>query len=363
MVIKQRDYYEVLGVSRDADQAAIKDTFRELTLKFHPDRNKDPEAEEHYKEIAEAYAVLSDPDKRQQYDHRGFSGVSDFSAEDLFGHIDLGDLFGESDFGFGGGSIFDRFFRHGRHRQASKGGDLEIVVHLPLERIASGGEETVRFQRLAPCTGCEGTGAEKGTQPKSCETCGGSGQQVLRNDKQENVFIKQITTCPVCHGMGTVIETPCQLCNGSGKLEKEESLTVNIPKGAEEGMMLRIPGHGLAAAQQGIPPGDLFVIIRSRRDVRFQRQGADLWREETVELVDAVLGTTLMVPTLDGEVEVTIPPGTQPDAVLRLRNKGLPKFGNDSNGDLNLKISVEIPTDLSQDEHQLYKKLQDCRKH
>lgn len=362
MATTQRDYYDVLGVSREADQAAIKEAFRKLTLKYHPDRNKDPEAEERYKEIAEAYAMLSDPEKRRQYDRGGFAGVADFSAEDLFGHIDLGDLFGERDFGFGGGSIFDRFFSGGRHRRVSKGKDLEIVVYLPLERIAVGGEETVRFQRSAPCDSCNGSGAEAGTQPKRCETCGGSGKQVLRSDQQKGVFFQQIATCADCHGRGTVIENPCQRCQGLGKLDKEESLTVNIPKGAEEGMMLRVPGHGLAGAQPGIPPGDLYVVIGSQPDARFQRQGADLWRVQTVDLIDAVLGATFRVPTLDGEVEVTLPAGTQSDEILRLRNKGLPFQESDRKGDLNVKIRVEIPTHLSATERQLYQQLRNCRK-
>jgi molecular chaperone DnaJ len=366
VVSTQRDYYEVLGVARDADDKAIKDAFRKLTLKYHPDRNKAPEAEERYKEIAEAYAILSDPEKRRQYDQKGFAGVAGFSAEDLFGGINFADLFGDTGFdfggGFGGGSIFDNFFHRRGRRTATQGEDLEIMIRVPLERIASGGEETVRFHRQAPCQGCGGSGAESGSAPRQCDACGGSGRKVLRSEqRKDSVFFQQVTTCLVCHGRGTVIDKPCGQCMGRGQVEKEESLTVNIPKGAEEGMVLRIAGHGAAAGQAGLPPGDLYLVIASYPDNRFQRHGADLWRVETVGVADAALGTRIRVPTLSGHADVRVPPGTQPDEVLRLKGKGLPCLESDRRGDMNLRIRVEVPTGLSRKERKLYEELRKQR--
>jgi molecular chaperone DnaJ len=350
----------VLGVASDADDKAIKDAFRTLALRFHPDRNKEPGAEERFKEIAEAYAVLSDPKKRAEYDHRGFAGVSGFSPEDLFGGIDFGDIFGKGnwggDFGFGGG-LFDHFFRR-RHAGSRRGEDIEIELAIPLEKVAHGGEETVRFTRAAECPECHGSGAAKGTQPKACETCHGTGR-VTRSQRESkgNVFIQQISMCPACHGRGTIIEKPCLACAGSGRVEHAEKLVVTIPIGVEEGMALKLAGKGQASSEAGGVPGDLYVVVRSEQDVRFTRDGADLWRNETISIPDAVLGTTLNVPTLEAEASVTIPPGTQPDAVLRLHGKGLPEFRGKGRGDLYLRLKVHVPERLAPKERDLYDKL------
>ena len=351
----QRDYYEVLGVKRDADAQAIKDAFRELALKYHPDRNKDPEAEARFKEIAEAYGILSDPNKRAQYDSGGFAGVADFSAEDIFGGIDFGDIFG--DFGFGmGGSIFDRFFRH--HRAGPlRGHDIEVLLQVPLTTIAHGGKETVHFSRPTLCQTCDGTGGRGGSAPRTCTTCSGSGQKVVTQSEKEGVLLKQIGICPDCRGRGQVIDDPCPECQGSGHQISETSLEVNVPVGAEEGVALRVAGHGYPSDDVNGQPGDLFVIVRSRPDPRFQRLGTDLWRFERLEVTDAVLGTHRKVPTLDGEVDVTIPEGTQPDEVLRLRGKGLPVFGGDGHGDMNIRIEVHIPEHPSDEERRLYEQL------
>jgi len=365
MADQQRDYYEVLGVLHDADQKAIKEAFRKLALIYHPDRNKAPDAEEKFKEIAEAYAVLSDPDKRAKYDARGFAGVADFSPEDLFGGIDFGDIFGDMGFGFGfgGESIFDRFFRH--HRVSpSRGQDLEVHLVVPLEHVYRGGEETVRFTRYITCPVCSGSGARPGTTPRKCETCGGTGRKVITRDQQQeagSVRFQQITVCPTCHGKGVFIDEPCSECHGRGQVEKEESLKVQIPVGVEEGTALRIAGHGMPSEQEGGSPGDLYVTVTSAPDSRFERVGADLWRRETLEISDAVLGTKIKVPTLEGEVEVKVPPGTQPEEVLRLRGKGLPRFGKNGRGDLNLSIQVHIPHKLSAEERALFEQLRELR--
>jgi molecular chaperone DnaJ len=354
----------VLGVPRDATGKQIKDAFRTLALKYHPDRNKEPGAEERFKEIAAAYAVLSDPHKRREYDERGFAGVAGFSDEDLFREVDFQDLFGGLNFDFGGpgfgGGLFDRFF--GRRRTGPpRGANVEVEVRVPLERIATGGEEKVRFMRPVSCPACKGSGAKAGTKPRRCEPCQGTGrrtQQSRRHEREGEVVVQSISVCPACQGRGEIIDQPCPQCDGRGQAEHEESLTVNVPAGCEEGMALRVPGYGMASEAKGGVPGDLFVIVRSLPDPRFERAGADLWRREAVTVPEAALGTHRTVPTLDGTVEVTIPQGTQPDAVLRLAGKGLPEFGGGARGDLYLRLRVQVPERLSAKERELYEQLQ-----
>ena len=353
----QRDYYEVLGVAKDADQKAIKDAFRNLAMKYHPDRNKEPGAEEHFKEIAEAYAVLSDPKKRAEYDARGFAGVEGFSQEDLFGGINFEDIFGGLNFDFGGGSPFEGFF-HRRRKGPMRGANIEVELSITLDRVANGGEENIRLNRPATCPDCRGTGAEGGAAPKACDTCKGSGRITRSSRKEkEHILIQQISICPSCRGRGNIIEHPCLKCHGSGEIELDENLAVRIRKGVEEGMALRITGKGMPSPETGGIPGDLFVVVRSKSDPRFERNGADLLRQETIPLTDAVLGATLQVPTLGGSVSVTIPPGTQPGAVLRLKDKGLPDFGNGRHGELYLRIDVHVPEKLSREERALYEQL------
>ena len=352
----------MLGVAKDADQKAIKDAFRNLALKYHPDRNKEPGAETRFKEIAEAYAVLSDPKKRGEYDARGFAGVAGFSQQDLFGGINFEDIFGGLNFDFGGGSPFEGFF-HRRRAGPQRGANIEVELFVTLERIARGGEEKVRLAHPSTCPACHGTGAEGGGEPLKCKTCGGTGHLThSRREEKEHVLIQQITTCPACHGRGSTIEKACPQCRGSGEVAQEDVLTVKVPQGAEEGMALRIPGKGMPSPDPGGIAGDLFVLVYARRDPRFERAGADLLRVETIPLTDAVLGTTLEVPTLDGSASVTVPPGTQPDAVLRLKGKGLPLFGGGGHGDLYLRIGVQVPQRLSRTERELYEQLRDIAK-
>jgi molecular chaperone DnaJ len=353
---QQRDYYEVLGVPRDADAKAIKDTFRTLALKFHPDRNKEPGAEERFKEIAEAYAILSDPKKRTEYDTRGHAGVAGLSPEDLFGGIDFEDIFGGFGFDLGGGGLFDRLFR--RRAGPRRGRDVEVHVVVPLEKVLSGGEETVRVGHPIACPACGGSGAKAGTEPRPCADCDGSGRQV-KSERKDNVSFQQITTCSTCHGRGAIIDTPCPECHATGESRREESLAVKIPVGIEEGMALRVPGRGLPAPVTGGPPGDLLVVVRSARDPRFERHGADLWCRQDLDLTDAVLGTGLEVATLDGEVNVEVPPGTQPDTVLRLTSKGLPEFGGGRRGDLFLRLRVHLPERLSRKQRHLFEQLRE----
>ncbi len=358
MATNQRDYYEVLGVPRDADEKAIKSAFRSLALKYHPDRNKEAGAEERFKQIAEAYAVLSDPKKRKDYDSRGFAGVAGFSTEDLYGGIDFGDLFGGLNFDFGG-SLFERFFG-GAHRGPPRGANIELDLAVPLQRVAQGGEETVRVMRREACPACGGSGAKAGTQPRACPACGGSGRlSHSRREGKGNVLIQQITVCPACKGQGRVIDQPCPECLGRGQSEREETLSVNIPIGVEEGMALRLAGRGMPSPQKNGHPGDLFVVVRTAPDARFQRSAADLWHDASIRVAEAALGTKLSVPTLDEPAEVTVPEGTQPGAVLRLRGKGLPHFGGGRRGDLYLRLTVEIPRQLGAEERALYVRLRE----
>lgn len=355
----QRDYYEVLGVPRGADAKSIKEAFRKLALRYHPDRNRSPDAEERFKEIAAAYAILSDPKKRTEYDARGFAGVAGFTPEDLFGGIDFGDIFGDLGFGFDiGGGLFERLFRRGK-AGPRRGQDVEVALSVPLERVNLGGEETVRISRPVTCAACRGSGAKAGTAPRKCAECGGTGRKVIAHQEKKGVHFQEITTCPACGGSGIIIDKPCRECGGRGDVDRFETLKVNIPIGIEEGTALRIPGHGLPGREANAPPGDLFVVVRSGPDPRFERLGTDLWRAEAIELVDAVLGARVKVPTLDGCIEVAVPAGTQPDSILRLRGKGLPSFGGGHRGNLNLRIVVRVPERLSVKERRLYEQLRD----
>jgi molecular chaperone DnaJ len=361
MADSERDYYELLGVPRDADTKTIKDAYHRLAMKWHPDRNPAADAEQHFKKIATAYAVLSDPKKRARYDARGFEGVAHFSHEDLFGGLDLGSVFGDLGFGFGpgGDSIFERFFDQDRARPA-RGRTLRVRLQVPLERIASGGNETLRFSRPVECTKCHGYGTKSGSPPPTCPECRGAGHRVVTADAKKNrgasVIIQRMEACPKCLGKGVLTEKPCRRCGGNGQLDEQEALKVTIPQGIEDGMVLRVPGHGLPGAA-GIPSGDLHVVISSLPDARFQRRGADLWRAQALDVADAVLGTKVRVATLNGDVDVKIPPGTQPDEVVRLRGKGLPRFHGAGSGDLNLRIQVHIPEKLSLEQRRLYEQL------
>jgi molecular chaperone DnaJ len=238
-----------------------------------------------------------------------------------------------------------------------QGANLEMRLVIPLERVLRGGEETVRLARPQHCTGCQGSGAEHGTTPKACEECGGKGQQVTRR-VERGVDILHITTCAVCHGRGIVIEKACQACAGTGEIERAETLTLKIPIGVEEGMVLRISGHGSPSRESGGVPGDLHVHVYSAPDLRFNRRGSELWRTQSVPVPDIVLGTELEVPTLDGPVTVTVPAGSEPGKVLRLRGKGLPELGGKRRGDLCISLQIQVPDRLSQEERKLYERLQ-----
>ena len=358
MASGKRDYYEVLGVSRDSSAEEIKKAYRKLALQYHPDHNNEPDAEEKFKELSEAYGVLSDRDKRARYDRGGFDGLDGLSAEDIFGGINFGDIFGGAAGGGFGGSIFDEIFGFGRRRGPARGRDVEVELIVPLKRILTGGDETVTYNHAKSCNVCEGSGAKPGTEPENCEECGGAGQKVYTS-RQQGMTFQQVAICPVCQGRGSVIKEHCPECRGSGSIEGETKVKVNIPAGIEEGMGLRVRGQGNLSPEPGGPAGDLIVVVKTEKDSRFERKGEHLHHVENIHVSDAVLGTRVDVPTLVGEVEMKIPAGTQPGTVMRIPNEGLPNFRTGRRGDIYIKIQVDIPKKPSKEEKKIYEQLRE----
>ncbi len=350
---QKRDYYEVLGVSRDASEQEIKKAYRRLAMQYHPDHNQDdPQAEDKFKELSEAYGVLSDPETRSRYNRGGFAGLEGMSAEDIYGGINFNDIFG----GGGFGSIFSDLFGFSQQRGPARGGNIETQITVPLKRILTGGEETVHYQRMENCGSCEGTGAKEGTKPVTCETCNGSGQQV-HTIQQHGVTLQQIATCQTCFGRGSVIKDPCTTCSGKGIIEQKRSMEINIPPGIAENTALRLDGEGHSNSQPGSIPGSLYVVVSTEKDPRFERRGEHLHRIEQIEIPDAVLGTSIDIETLTGSVEVKIPPGTQPGTTLRLANEGLPVFRSGRRGDIYVTVRVNIPKKPTPEQKELYEKL------
>ncbi len=348
----KRDYYEVLGVEKNASADDIKRAYRRLALKYHPDKNPgDKEAETKFKECAEAYEVLSDSDKRQRYDQFGHdglrgAGIHDYSRmnwqdigsifEDLFG---IDDIFGDV---FGGG-------RRGRSSRggASRGYDLETTVELSLLEIAKGTERTIEYTRQDLCSECSGSGAAKGSKPSKCPACGGRGQ-VARGGG----FFQMVSTCPQCRGTGEIISNPCAKCKGSGREPKKRVISVKIPAGVHEGQAVRISGEGEAGTKGG-PPGDLYCYVHVKPHPFLQRDGADIIASVPISFTQAALGGLIEVPTLNGTEELRIPPGTQNGNVFRIRGKGLPNMRSGRNGDELVAVHIEIPRKLNAKQQQL----------
>lgn len=351
----RRDYYEVLEVERTASQQDIKKAYRRLAMQYHPDHNKSHDAEEKFKELSEAYSVLSDADKRARYDRGGFAALDGVSAEDLFSSMGFGDLFGR-----GTGSIFDDIFGFGRggRRGPSRGPNVEVELVVPLKRILVGGEETVEFTRTVACGECGGSRARPGTEPRACADCGGTGQKVFTS-RQHGMTLQQVAVCPTCRGYGSIIDDPCPHCSGTGREEQKSEIKIRIPEGIEEGTALRVTGQGGISPDPDGPPGDLIVVVHTEDDPRFERRGDHLHRVEKIQIADAVLGVTLAVPTLVGEVEVKVPPGTQPGTVMRLANEGLPNFRSGRRGDIYVRIQVEIPKSVSAEEKEIFSRLKE----
>jgi molecular chaperone DnaJ len=340
-VAGKRDYYDVLGVARDASADDIKKAYRRLAIQLHPDRNKEPDAEERFKEVSEAYAVLSDAQKRARYDQFGHAGIdSQYSAEDLFRTIDFSDLFR----GMGFGSIFEQFFGMGRSGP-SRGRDLQVSHTITLEQAFTGTDADIEYWRLEGCGQCKGSGAEPGSRVDTCTTCGGNGQ-VQRLQRTPFGTLSQIGTCPDCGGAGRRIASPCRTCRGTGHDRHKRSVTVHIPAGIEDGQSLRIAGQGEVGGRGG-PYGDLYVEIHVREHPRFAREGADLLAELPISIPQAVLGTQVEMPTLDGTVRLEVPAGSETGKVLRLPGKGMPYLRGTGRGDLHVRLRVVVPQKLS----------------
>jgi len=348
--LARRDYYEVLGVSRDAGDAELKKAYRAKALADHPDRNPDdPAAEERFKEASEAYAVLSDPEKRRAYDRFGFAGIGGGAGGGFQDFGDFGnftdlfsDLFGDL---FGGA-------RGGRARgRGQRGADLRYNLEIELADVIEGVQSQIKIPKMRPCTTCSGSGAEAGTRPETCARCQGSGQMILQQG-----FFRISRPCDECSGAGEVIRRRCGDCRGSGRVEAEQTITVTIPPGVDDGTRLRLGGEGQAGIAGG-PPGDLYVVVSVKPDERFERDGGDLHYVAPVSFPQAALGAEIEVETLEGKTQLTVPSGTQSGKVLRMRGKGVPTLRSSHRGDQLVHIYVEVPTRLNARQRALLEQL------
>lgn len=358
----KRDYYEVLGVAKDATADEIKKAYRKMAIQYHPDKNPgDKEAEEKFKEAAEAYDVLSNSDKRARYDQFGHAGMSGaagnggpfgegMSMDDIFSMF--GDIFGGRGGGFSG---FGGFGGGGQQQRMYKGSDLRVKVKLDLKEIANGAEKKFKLKKYVPCTHCHGSGAEGNSGTETCETCKGSGS-VIRTQQTILGMMQTRTTCPTCNGEGKIIKNKCKECAGDGIVHGEEVVNVKIPAGVAEGMQLSMSGKGNAGKRNGIP-GDLLIQVQEEPHPELIRDENDLVYNLLLSFPTAALGGTVEIPTIDGKAKVKIDPGTQPSKVLRLRGKGLPRMGGYGVGDLLVNISVYVPETLNKEEKSTVEKL------
>lgn len=355
---KKRDYYEVLGVSKSASADEMKKAYRKLAMQYHPDRNPgDKEAEEKFKEAAEAYEVLSDADKKAKYDrfgHEGMSGAGGFggggfsSMDDIFSQF--GDIFGG--FGFGGGGGAQRGPQSGQ-----RGSNLRIKVEMTLEEIEKGANKTIKVKKYNTCGTCSGSGAKDKSSISTCGTCSGSGY--VR--RVQNTFLGQMQTtvaCPTCSGTGKTIKTPCGSCKGEGRTYGDDTITLDIPAGVAEGMQLSLSGKGNAGMNGG-PAGDLLINVVEKPHEIFRREGNNVWYELSINFAEAVLGTSKEVPTLSSKVKVNIPAGTEPGKIFKLRGKGLPSLQGYETGDQLIQVTIHVPkeSDLTPEERKFMEKV------
>lgn len=353
---EKKDYYEVLGLSKDASEKDIKSAYRKLAMKYHPDRSDASDAEERFKEISEAYAVLSDSDKRRQYDQFGHAGInSQYSQEDLFRGVNFEDLLRGFGFGGAGESIFDMFFGGGRRRGPARGRDLRYDLNLTLEQAAAGLETTIEVPRAEPCPTCKGSGAKPGTSPVTCSQCRGTGQVTRAQNTPFGQMITS-TTCPRCGGRGQTISNPCGDCAGTGRVHRTRKINVKIPPGVEDGQHLKLRGQGDAAPPGG-EAGDLYVFLNVLPHPLFQRMESDLLYDMPLSITQAALGYEAEVPTLNGKTRMKIPPGTQTGSIFRLKGKGMPRLHGMGSGDMHIRIKVKTPTALTARQRQLLEEL------
>ena len=360
MAIK-RDYYEVLGVAKSASKEEIKAAYRKLALQFHPDRNKDSGAEAKFKEISEAYAVLSDDQKRQQYDAYGHAGFDQmYSRDDIFRNADFSDfedLFGQ--FGMGGpfAGAFSSMFRRGG-RVHEYGADLGVEIQVTLEEAAKGVKKDLGYHRSKACSTCNGSGAEPGTSKHTCSSCNGRGQ-VQQSRRAGPMAFYTVTTCPKCGGEGSAYEKPCKKCGGNGKVSEYEHIKVDVPAGIDNGMRIRLEGMG-EFGRDG--PGDLYVTVYVAEHKLFQRREGDLWLDAPITFTQAALGGEIEVPTLFGKAKLHIPPGTSSHTVFRLKGEGMPRMRRGGKGDEMVRTIIDVPKKLSAKQKELLKKLDEEEK-
>ncbi len=355
--MSKRDFYEVLGVPKNASEDEIKKAYRKLAMKYHPDRNqgdKAKEAEAQFKEVKEAYEMMSDPQKRAAYDQYGHAGV-DPNMRGGPGGADFGGGFGEA-FGDIFGDIFGQARRGAGGRQVYRGNDLSYALEITLEEAANGKDAQLKIPSWDECDTCHGSGAKPGTSPKTCNTCHGSGQVQMRQG-----FFSVQQTCPHCRGTGKIIPDPCTTCHGQGKIKRQKTLEVKIPAGIDDGMRIRSTGNGEPGTNGG-PPGDLFIEIRIKKHDIFERDGDDLHCSVPISFTTAALGGEITVPTLAGEAAIDIPEGTQNDKQFRLRGKGLKGLRSSFPGDLYCHITVETPVKLTEHQRKLLKELDESLK-
>lgn len=360
--MSKRDYYDVLGVAKSASADEIKKAYRKLAIKFHPDKNPDDKnAEEKFKEAAEAYEVLSNTEKKQRYDQFGHAGMGGAAGGGYGGGMNMEDIFSQfGDIFGGGGSPFDSFFGGGQQRggrKVAKGSNLRIKVKLSLEEIANGAEKKIKVNKQVPCKTCDGSGAKDKSSVNTCQTCGGTG--AVR--RVTNTILGQMqttATCPTCHGSGQQITSKCNACHGEGTTRGEETITINIPAGVSEGMQLSMAGKGNAAPNNGIP-GDLIILIEELPHETLKREGNNIVYDLYVSIVDAALGASVEVPTIDGKAKIKIEPGTQSGKLLRLKNKGLPEINSYRRGDQIVHVSIWTPKALNAEERALLEKLRE----
>ncbi len=356
---EKRDYYEVLGVSRNASKEEIKDAYRKLAMQYHPDRNKSPDAEEKFKEISEAYAVLSDDEKRQQYDLLGHAGFDQrYTAEDIFRGADFESIF--RDIGFGFSDLFRTFFGGGFggggfRERINRGQDLVYDLEITLEEAAKGTEKEILVPRTEKCEVCGGSGASPGTSPRTCPKCNGAGK-VQHMRKSSFAMYVQVTPCSACRGKGTIIDAPCKNCHGTGLVKKRRKISVKIPVGIDDGYQLRLRGEGEMASNGG-EAGDLYVLVHIAPHELFTREGDDLWHVLMIGYPQAALGAEVSVPTLDGPTTVQIRPGTQAGEIIRLKGKGMPRFRGYGKGDLIVRIGISVPEKLTPKQRALLEQL------
>ncbi len=360
--MSKRDYYEVLGVDKNANKDDLKKAYRKLAMQFHPDRNPDDkEAEEKFKEAAEAYEVLSNDEKKARYDQFGHEGMrgNSYSSQ---GFSDINDIFSHFSDIFGGSSIFDDFFGGGGQRSRGRrrgtgtpGSDLRINIKLTLEEIAEGIQKKVKIKKYVKCASCTGTGAESGTSTKTCPVCSGSGEVRSVSRSVFGQFVN-ITPCNNCNGEGTVIDTPCRKCMGDGRIQDESTVTINIPAGVSEGSYMTLRGDG-NIGKRGGEAGDLMVVFQESPHEYFTRDGDDIIFDLGVSYPDAVLGAEVEVPTLNGKARVKIDPGTPAGKMLKMKHKGIKHLNHGGSGDQIIRINIEVPKKVSSKEKELLKEL------